>query len=299
MSANQKRGDGDVNPEEALPSSPSQQLLRERLKAYENMYGSLDDHYSRKTGSSQFATSSDLRTLESDFRRLGVSDSNPRQQPLRDQRGNNQFPLSAGDRGINEYFNPSYFQSQTEQEQINLERMWFRIDNPVNGYDGYKSSNYGSYGRGNGDTSVRSPYVYHNEVPFSPSNNHNFGNQSPWSYSHGYVPRTYDLFNMNNSRATDNTVSHAKNRVDYVELQNLIAEGSRDTIDKIFDELISHVCELMTDPFGHQVFQKLMEKCTNEQITRVLKTVTQQPNQFVRICGDSHGYTLHFLYMFI
>ncbi|KAL0705381.1 hypothetical protein Bca4012_071806 [Brassica carinata] len=241
MTTNQNRRDGDANPEEALPPSPSQQLLRERLKAYENMYGSLDDHYSRGTGSSQFAPLSDLRTLESDFRRLGVSDSNPRQQPLRDQRRSNQFPLNGGDRGINEYFNPSYFQSQTEQEQINLERMWFKKDNLVNGYDAYKSSNYGSYGRGN------------------------------------------------SGMAKDNTMSRAKNRVDSVELQNLIAEGSRDTIDKIFDELISHVCELMTDPFGHHVFQKLMEKCTNEQITRVLEIVIQQPNQFVRICGDLHG----------
>ncbi|CAN6975754.1 unnamed protein product [Brassica rapa subsp. trilocularis] len=289
MTTNQNGRDGDENPEEALPPSPSQQLLRERLKAYENMYDSLDDHYSRRTGSSQFAPLSDLRALESDFRRLGVYDSNPRQQPLRDQRGSNQFPLNGGDRGINEYFNPSYFHSQTEQAQINLERMWFRKDNLVNGYHAYKSSNYGSYGRGNSGMSFRSPYFDHCEVPFPQSNNHNSGNQSRWSYSHGYVPRTHDLFNMNNSRATDNTLSRAKNRVDSVELQNLIAEGSRDTIDQIFDELISHVCELMTDPFGHQVFQKLMEKCTNEQITRVLEIFIQQPNQFVRICGDMHG----------
>ncbi|KAG2269685.1 hypothetical protein Bca52824_064240 [Brassica carinata] len=290
MTINQNGGDGDANPEEALPPSPSQQLLRERLKTYENMYGSLDDHYSRRTVSSQFAPLSDLRILESDFRRLGVSDSNHRQQPLRDQHGSNQFPLNGGDRGINEYFNPLYFQSQTEKEQINPERLWFRKDNPVNGYSAYKSSSYGSYGRDNSGTSVRSPYFYQSEVPFSPSNNHNSsGDQSPWSYSHGYVPRTHDPFNMNNSRATDNTLSRAKNRVASVELQNVILEGSRDTVDKIFDELISHVCELMTDSFGHQVFQKLMEKCTNEQITRILDIVTQQPIQFVRICGDLHG----------
>ncbi|KAF8060417.1 hypothetical protein N665_1216s0004 [Sinapis alba] len=285
MTTNQNGGDEDVNPKEALPPSPSpsQQLLRERLEAYVNMYGSLEDHYSRGTSSSQFAPpSSDLQALDSNFRRLGVSDANPRQQPLRDQRRSNQFPLNDRVRGIYEYHNPSYFQSQSEQNQVNLaQRLRFRKGNHVNGYhDAYKSSYYGSYERDNSP-----PYFDLNKVPFSPSNNHN----SPWSYSHGYVPPTHDPYNMNNSRATDNTLSRAKNRVNSVELQNVIAEGSRDTIDNIFDELISHVCELMTDPFGHQVFRKLMEKCTNEQITRVLEIVIQHPIQFVRICGDLHG----------
>lgn len=257
---------GEVHPLTATPLSPSQQL---RLRAYhESMYGILDDYLPLNQASS-FSPLSDLQNLESNFRRLGVSDLNARQQqPPSNNRLSSQFPLEARDQSmisVREYFNPSYGRSNSGA-----------MGSMHTGFNG----NFG-------------------DVSFSPS--YRFVDQSPWGYSHGYVPGTrtnHDSYTMiSDSRAT--MLSRAKDRVESLQLQSMIDEGSRETIDKIFGDLISHVCELMIDPFGHQVFRKLLEKCTEEQITQILGMVIQQPIQFVRICGDSNGYALLLLLLLL
>ncbi|KAL9286069.1 putative plant self-incompatibility S1, armadillo-like helical, pumilio domain-containing protein [Arabidopsis thaliana] len=96
--------------------------------------------------------------------------------------------------------------------------------------------------------------------------------------AYGYM---YGIRNTLLSRAKDGIESHM--------LQYVIAKGLKETIDKIFDNLISHVCELMLDYYGHKVFRKLMEKCTDEQITRVLDIVLEEPFEFVRLCVHTHG----------
>ncbi|KAJ0235448.1 Pumilio RNA-binding repeat-containing protein [Hirschfeldia incana] len=282
----------DAHP--VVPSSPYQQLRQDTIQAYETMYGSLDNHYS--LGNTPFSPLSDLQILESSFGRLGVSDSNARQPQLLDHRRNNQYPLGARDRGMNvqHYHSPSYYPHPTEREQLHQEgqRLWYGKDNH---YEFYKS--YGSDGRTNSGVTGRPPYIGFNGdlgdlgvVPFT-SSNHNLCYQSPWSFSH--VPKTgtnrHDPYPMNNSRATDTILSRAKDVVESTKLQKVIVEGSRDIVDKIFEELPSHVCELMVDPVGHQIFQKLIEKSTGEQTTQILDIVIQQPIQFVRICGDAHG----------
>lgn len=242
----------------ATPLSPSEQL---RLRAYQSMYGILDDYLPLNQASS-FSPLSDLQNLESNFRRLGVSDLNARQQQLlSNNRLSNQFPLEARDQSmisVREHFNSSYGRSNS----------------------GAMGSMHTGFNENFGD------------IALSPS--YRFVDQSPRGYSHGYVPGTrtnHDSYTMiNDSRAT--MLSRAKDRVESLQLQSMIDEGSRETTDKIFGDLISHVCELMIDPFGHQVFRKLLEKCTEEQITQILGIVIQQPIQFVRICGDSNGYAL-------
>jgi len=125
-----------------------------------------------------------------------------------------------------------------------------------------------------------SPYGNLEDVPYLPSNP--FFDQTPWSDdAYGYM---YGIRNTLLSRAKDGIESHM--------LQYVIAKGLKETIDKIFDNLISHVCELMLDYYGHKVFRKLMEKCTDEQITRVLDIVLEEPFEFVRLCVHTHGYAL-------
>ncbi|KAG7557102.1 Pumilio RNA-binding repeat [Arabidopsis suecica] len=166
-----------------------------------------------------------------------------------------------------------------------LEHEFGRFDvseenNCVNGYDARRSYNYDFHERSRSASVMGSPYPPFNgnlvDVPFFSSNP--FFDQSPWSDAYGYMSGTRNTL-----------LSRAKDRVESHLLQDVIAKGSKETIDKIFDNLISHVCELMIDPFGHRVFEKLMEKCTDEQITRVLDIVLQQPLQFVRLCVHSHG----------
>ncbi|CAN6872770.1 unnamed protein product [Brassica oleracea] len=284
---------GDAHPVVDSPSSPYHQLRQDTLRAYETMYGSLDNHYS--LGNTPFSPLSDLQILESSFGRLGVSDPNARQQQLLDHRRSNQYPFGGRDRGMNvrDYHNPSYYPHPTEREQLDQagQRLWFSQDNH---YDVYKSYDNGSHGRSNSGLTGRPPYIGFNgdlgEVPLT-SRNHNLCDQSPWSFSHvpGTPTNRHDPYTMDNSRAKDTILSRAKDVVESAKLQKVIVEGSRDTVHKIFDELKTHVCELMVDPVGHQVFQKIIEKCTGEQTTQILDLVIQQPIQFVRICGDTHG----------
>ncbi|CAN7040317.1 unnamed protein product, partial [Brassica rapa subsp. trilocularis] len=91
----------------------------------------------------------------------------------------------------------------------------------------------------------------------------------------------HDLYTMDNSRSKDTILSRAKDVVESDKLQKVIMEGSRDTSN-------THVYELMIDPVGHQI----IEKCTSEQTPQILDIVIQQPIQFVRICGDTHGYSI-------
>ncbi|XP_024008001.1 pumilio homolog 15 [Eutrema salsugineum] len=273
---------GDVHP--VVASSPltpdqHQQLLRERLRAYhDSMYCfSLNDYYSLETGASPSPSLSDLQSLESSFRRLDVTGVNACPQPLIDNCQSNQFPLNGRDRGMNgnEYSLPLNYQQEQSQ------RLLYPMDDCVNGYRAHKSYNHGFHGRSNNGVMSSSRTGFNGNlgnVPFSPSN---LFVQSPWSY--------HDLYTMCSFRVTATTLSRAKDRGESQRLLKVIAEGSRKTIDKIFEDLVSQVCELMIDPIGHEVLQKLFEKCTDEQITRVLDIVIQQPIQFIRICGDSHG----------
>ena len=73
----------------------------------------------------------------------------------------------------------------------------------------------------------------------------------------------HDPYTMDNSRSKDTILSHAKDVVESAKLQKVNMEGSRDSVHKIFDELKPHVCELMIDPVVHQVFQNIIEKCTD------------------------------------
>ncbi|OIW14899.1 hypothetical protein TanjilG_30618 [Lupinus angustifolius] len=57
----------------------------------------------------------------------------------------------------------------------------------------------------------------------------------------------------------------------------------------IFIELLDHVVELMVDPFGNYVIQKLVEICTEDQRTRIILRVIQPNLMLVRISLNPHG----------
>ncbi|PKU76432.1 uncharacterized protein LOC110096511 isoform X1 [Dendrobium catenatum] len=72
-------------------------------------------------------------------------------------------------------------------------------------------------------------------------------------------------------------------------LQRKFAEGSQEDIDKIFSEIIFHIIELMTDPFGNYLIQKLLEVCNEEKMMFILKVVTRNNDELIRISCDMHG----------
>ncbi|PKA45822.1 Pumilio like 12 [Apostasia shenzhenica] len=81
----------------------------------------------------------------------------------------------------------------------------------------------------------------------------------------------------------------AKDQHDCRFLQKKILERNQQDIDKIFSEIISHIAELMTDPFGNYLIQKLLEVCNKEQMMCILKVITTKAGELIRISCDVHG----------
>ncbi len=69
-------------------------------------------------------------------------------------------------------------------------------------------------------------------------------------------------------------------------LQKKLEEQNRKYLDIIFNEVFCHFIELMTDPFGNYLCQKLLEYCSNEQRTRIVENVA---SDLVAISLNMHG----------
>ncbi|XP_062076406.1 pumilio homolog 12 [Humulus lupulus] len=72
-------------------------------------------------------------------------------------------------------------------------------------------------------------------------------------------------------------------------LQRKFSEKKKHEVDMIFEEIVDHVVELMTDPFGNYLVQKLLEVCDEDQRLQTLHCMTCQPGELVRISCDMHG----------
>lgn len=72
-------------------------------------------------------------------------------------------------------------------------------------------------------------------------------------------------------------------------LQKIFDEGSPKDVQIVFNEIIGHVVELMVNPFGNYLMQKLLEVCNEEQRKQILLMVTEEPGQLVRISLNTHG----------
>lgn len=84
----------------------------------------------------------------------------------------------------------------------------------------------------------------------------------------------------------------AKDQIGCRFLQKKFAEGAPEDIERIFVEIIGHIVELMTDPFGNYLVQKLLEVCNEDQRMCILCTVTRKMGELFRISCDMHGYAL-------
>ncbi|KAI9118362.1 hypothetical protein K1719_010694 [Acacia pycnantha] len=84
-------------------------------------------------------------------------------------------------------------------------------------------------------------------------------------------------------------LSLAKNQYGSQRLQEMMTGLKAEEIALILSELIEHVSELMLDPFGNYVFQKMLEVCTEEQRTQIILTLTKAKFQLVDISFNMHG----------
>ncbi|XP_047176130.1 uncharacterized protein LOC124843428 [Vigna umbellata] len=72
-------------------------------------------------------------------------------------------------------------------------------------------------------------------------------------------------------------------------LQRVFDEGTPEDVQMIFSEIIDHVVELMMNPFGNYLMQKLLDQCDEEQRMQIILAVTQETGQLVRISLNTHG----------
>ncbi|KAL5705275.1 hypothetical protein ACHQM5_023603 [Ranunculus cassubicifolius] len=72
-------------------------------------------------------------------------------------------------------------------------------------------------------------------------------------------------------------------------LQHRLHQGSPQEKDMIFEVLIKHMVELMMDPHGTYVAQKMLRYGNAEQRMKILHAVTKGPGELVRISRDVHG----------
>jgi len=74
-------------------------------------------------------------------------------------------------------------------------------------------------------------------------------------------------------------------------LQKKFDEGGPEDVQKIFHEIIGHITELMKDPFGNYLVQKLLEVCDESQRMEILRVVTMD-GELVKISLNMHGYVI-------
>ncbi|XP_061363250.1 putative pumilio homolog 7, chloroplastic [Gastrolobium bilobum] len=72
-------------------------------------------------------------------------------------------------------------------------------------------------------------------------------------------------------------------------LQRMFDEGTPGDVQVIFNEIINHVVELMMNPFGNYLMQKLLDVCNEEQRMQIIRMVTEEPGQLVKISLNTHG----------
>eukprot|EP00775_Hariotina_reticulata_P010966 gene10966-11121_t len=71
-------------------------------------------------------------------------------------------------------------------------------------------------------------------------------------------------------------------------LQRKFDESGAAAIAVVFKELLEHATELMMDPFGNYLVQKLLDRCSEEQRLEVLKCVCEK-GQIVEVALNTHG----------
>ncbi|XVF39506.1 hypothetical protein PTKIN_Ptkin01aG0040100 [Pterospermum kingtungense] len=72
-------------------------------------------------------------------------------------------------------------------------------------------------------------------------------------------------------------------------LQKIFDGGSCLHVQMIFNEIIDDIVELMMDPFGNYLVQKLLDVCTEEQRLQIVLMVTKEAGQLVRISLNTYG----------
>ncbi|XP_072971370.1 uncharacterized protein [Typha angustifolia] len=72
-------------------------------------------------------------------------------------------------------------------------------------------------------------------------------------------------------------------------LQRILTEGTLEDVQKVFIEVIDDTVELMSDPFGNYLVQKLLEVCSEEQMMHIVHIITRNSDELIKISCSVHG----------
>ncbi|XP_059315719.1 putative pumilio homolog 10 [Lycium ferocissimum] len=81
----------------------------------------------------------------------------------------------------------------------------------------------------------------------------------------------------------------AKDQMGCRYLQRIFDEGTSEDVQIIFNGIIHHILELMKDPFGNYLVQKLLTACSDEQRTQLVLMVTKDLGELVKTSRTTHG----------
>jgi hypothetical protein len=76
-------------------------------------------------------------------------------------------------------------------------------------------------------------------------------------------------------------------------LQRIFDTGAPEYVTKVFYEIIGHIGELMVDPFGNHLVQKLLEECNNHQKLHITDKITKRPGLLIEVSCNKYGYVFH------
>lgn len=75
-------------------------------------------------------------------------------------------------------------------------------------------------------------------------------------------------------------------------LQTMVEDGTPEDVQIVFEGVRDVVVELMMDPFGNYLVQKLVEFCRDDQRLQIVLMLTKEPGQLVRTSLNTHGYVI-------
>jgi len=234
----------------------------------------------------------DLQTLESSFGGLSFADYSSIRQNSNPILPAHQYKqvFNGGDGYL---FPPSsyhhYQLKDLQRFNQNQQRLSYKNDHVNRSY--VYDTNGGGNGMLNNGFLNGVPCASRNSVSDYYTNSFGYEVNNSWRSNEGC---TYNqdqaVSSMENGRGSFFFI--ATDRVWSKELEKSIFDGTKETIDVIFDGLIVGICELMVDPFGNDVVKLLIGKCSSEQIIMIVDVVTRHISKFVNICFNPIGYTL-------
>ncbi|XP_030511237.2 pumilio homolog 12 isoform X1 [Cannabis sativa] len=189
---------------------------------------------------------------------------------------------------------------------FNLPKVWDRVDRAtfperVARSNGFRFGSLGGVGVGGGNDLIS--HVAQNGRPqqnnnghLSHNNNHGcctLNNVLMYSSDMDYKSNLNAKLSPQKCTSLDEATGRiylmAKDQHGCRFLQRKFSERKKHEIDMIFEEIIDHVVELMTDPFGNYLVQKLLEVCDEDQRLQTLHRITCKPGELIRISCDMHG----------